>query len=338
MHSLDEALVAARRAVSQASVVCRGVQRNLERVRSMTKDDRSPVTVADFASQAVVSHRLRQALGPVRLVAEESAAALRQPDHATHLKQVLDAVRVVWPEADAHDVLDAIDEGRDDGTSKSFWTLDPVDGTKGFLRGEQYAISLAWIDHGRVALGALACPNLSADFSRSFDDPDERGVIYSAYEGAGVYEHPADSPEGRGTLQTPLEPAPGQPVRVCESVESGHSKHEATAAVMARLGGRSVPLRLDSQCKYAVVARGQADLYLRMPTKKGYREKIWDHAAGALIATEAGRPVSDIRGKGLDFGHGRSLEKNLGVVCAAPRLHGMIIEAIRGAGLDVEPA
>ena len=76
--------------------------------------------------------------------------------------------------------------------------------------------------------------------------------------------------------------------RFCESVESGHSAQGDAAAVAARLGITTPPLRMDSQAKYAVVARGEADIYLRLPTRADYREKIWDHAAGALIVTEAG--------------------------------------------------
>jgi 3'(2'), 5'-bisphosphate nucleotidase len=57
-------------------------------------------------------------------------------------------------------------------------------------------------------------------------------------------------------------------------------------------------------------------------------EKIWDHAAGMLIAQEAGAIVSDITGEPLDFSCGRRLEKNRGVICAAPGLHHRIIESI----------
>ena len=85
-------------------------------------------------------------------------------------------------------------------------------------------------------------------------------------------------------------------VRFCESVESGHSAQGDAAAVAARLGITAPPLRMDSQAKYAVVARGEADIYLRLPTRADYREKIWDHAAGALIVAEAGGVVTDIYG------------------------------------------
>jgi 3'(2'), 5'-bisphosphate nucleotidase len=69
-------------------------------------------------------------------------------------------------------------------------------------------------------------------------------------------------------------------------------------------------------------------VYLRLPTSATYVEKIWDHAAGLCIATEAGAIVSDVTGNPLEFTHGRHLEQNRGVICATDGLHQQIIEAI----------
>ena len=103
--------------------------------------------------------------------------------------------------------------------------------------------------------------------------------------------------------------------------------------VFSGLGEAGEPVRLDSQCKYAVVARGQADAYLRLPTRKGYVERIWDHAAGCCIACESGAFVTDIFGRNLDFSHGRGLVENKGIVCAPPRVHGLMIRAIKELGI-----
>lgn len=333
---LSETIVnAARRAVADACAVCREVQLNCDEVRSLTKDDRSPVTVADFASQAVIAHRLRELDPDLRLVGEENADALRAAPAL--LEHVVRAVRRVWAEASGDDVLEAIDLGDADGGAGAFWTLDPIDGTKGFLRGQQYAVSLAYLDNGAPTLGVLGCPNLSADFTRPYDDPDPVGVLYVAALGAGIEGSPADDPDASITTvqRTPFDP--NAAVRICESVEKAHSSHDATQLILDRLGRSRDPQRLDSQCKYAVVARGQADAYLRMPTKKGYVERIWDHAAGAIVATESGCAVTDIRGEPLDFSRGRGLDRNLGVVCAPGPLHGELIDAIHELKLDRPP-
>ena len=90
---------------------------------------------------------------------------------------------------------------------------------------------------------------------------------------------------------------------------------------------------MDSQAKYGVVARGEAGLYLRVPSSSEphYREKIWDHAAGAIIAEEAGGRVTDIFGAPLDFSSGIRLERNSGVVVTNGRLHDIILQALRSA-------
>lgn len=335
MMRVDAVLPVARKAVSLASSVTRAVQKDLERVRALLKDDKSPVTVADLASQAIVAQVLHTELGAIPLVAEEDAEALKT--NAALAEEVAAAVLAFWPGATPEAVIEAIERGRGE-SARAFFTLDPIDGTKGFLRGEQYAVSLAMIFEGQVVLGVLGCPNLSADFSRSFNDGDPLGVAYFATRGGGLFESSLADPLATPVPKTRAPRSPEDAVRLAESVESGHTKHDASAAVMEKLGRKTESYRLDSQAKYAVVARGQADVYLRMPTKKGYVEKIWDHAAGVLCATEAGVTVSDVRGKPLDFGRGRTLEANLGVVAAPPELHGALIRAIGELGLDKEPA
>lgn len=329
-------------AVIRASAVCRAVQRAKAGPNAITKGDKSPVTIADFASQAVVAHALREAFGDVVLLAEEGSAYLRDPAHAAELGAALDAARLVWPAVDERTLLDAIDLGAGEVSRSSgvagFWTLDPIDGTKGFLRGEQYAVCLAYIalnasGPGEPVIAALACPNLSARFDAPFDSPDDRGMVYLSERGAGVWALPAD---GSGSPvrvnRTPRVPA--VPLRQARSVDASHSDQSTASRAMARLGGAGVPLELDSQCKYAVVARGQADIYLRIPGRKPYVERIWDHASGALIAAEAGCSVTDVDGKALDFSHGRGLEANRGVVCAEASIARDVLAAVRAAMAD----
>ncbi len=319
-------LAAARTAVAQACRVARWVQERLEQTRAIAKADQSPVTVADFAVQAVVAHSLSSALGPVLLVGEENSDLLRSDAQAPTRTAVLEAVREVWAEASSDEVLAAIDAGTHDATAAGYWTLDPIDGTKGFLRRGQYAISLAYIDAGDVTLGVMGCPNLSADLERPFADADPEGLIFVATRGGGAAVNSATDAYAASLAVQSQEPH--SPIRMCESVESGHSDQSESARVLERLGGGAAPARLDSQCKYAVVARGQADAYLRLPTRRGYVEHIWDHAAGMLIAQEAGAVVTDIDGRPLDFSCGTGLAKNRGIVCAARGLHGRIVEAI----------
>ncbi|MDP7070366.1 MAG: 3'(2'),5'-bisphosphate nucleotidase [Phycisphaerales bacterium] len=325
-------------AVAIAATVTRAVQASRNDISQHAKDDRSPVTVADYAAQAIVAMVLAdriQSAADRLVVGEEHAAALRGDDHAAVREAVVAVVRTWRPHASETDVLEAIDSCSHDGSAAAYWTLDPVDGTKGFLRGQQYAIALGRIRHGQVTLGVLGCPNLPIDCNASLTTPDAMGCgsLYAAARGEGAWEYPDASPDASPIRINCTAWTQDRPVRVCASVEAAHSSRSDTDTLLASIDVRSDPVRLDSQAKYAVLARGQADAYLRLPTSAEYREKIWDHAAGCIIATEAGAVVTDICGNPLDFGHGSRLEENRGIIAAAAGLHPTLVEASRTMGL-----
>ncbi|MDP6987604.1 MAG: 3'(2'),5'-bisphosphate nucleotidase [Phycisphaerales bacterium] len=331
-------LPAALDAVATASALTRAVQNARADVAHHTKNDRSPVTVADYAAQAIVSMILAEHCEPAdRLVVGEEQADELRSDEQTAIRDAVIAVVQRWrPQASEDDVMDAIDACDHDGTAESYWTLDPIDGTKGFLRGQQYAIALGRITRGQVVLGVLGCPNLPINAAMTPADPDPAGCgsLYAAALGAGAWEYPAADPDEAPMQITCPAWSPDRPVRTCASVEAGHSNRSATDDLLDRLGVQDEPVRLDSQAKYAVLARGQADAYLRLPTSRNYIEKIWDHAAGSLVAQEAGAVVTDVAGAPLDFGCGPQLDANRGVIAAADGLHDRLIEVSMALGLS----
>src|ERR1700742_1559565 len=81
------------------------------------------------------------------------------------------------------------------------WTLDPIGGTKGFLRGEQYAVCLALIVDKRVQLGVIGCPNLPLD--PAFPD-GPRGAILVDVRVQGAYQHPLSATVASQTAPLPL--------------------------------------------------------------------------------------------------------------------------------------
>lgn len=326
---------AALEAVCTACAVSRAVQANLEELRQATKDDRSPVTVADYAVQAIVALSLAEHLEPCDclIVGEEDAAELRTEEQTMIRRAVLQAVQSWKPHVTEKQMLDAIDGCDHDGSGNGYWALDPIDGTKGFLRGQQYAIALGRIENGEVVAGVMGCPNLSADQSHPLDVKDSEGVVYAASKGAGSWEFAKCEQHTQPMRIVAREFDSTRPLRFCESAERAHSNRGDSGRIINSIGTEGEPARLDSQCKYALVARGQADGYLRLPTNKKYVEKIWDHAAGLCIATEAGALVSDVAGKSLDFTRGTRLEENRGVICAIQGLHEQIIESIESLGI-----
>lgn len=311
------------RAVRAAAQVCRSVQRSIT-PETLAKQDKSPVTIADFASQAIVCRALAESFPQDAVIAEEEASALLAPENETFVERMLAELRAAGVAAVREEVAAWIDHGRHTPHPRRFWTLDPIDGTKGFLRGEQYAISLALIVEGRIEVAVLGCPNLPAAGA----DNHPPGAVFTAVRGGGAQVRPLDD------VRAPPRPVHTSPTRnpaqarLCESVESGHSAHGTSAEIAARLGLQHPPVRLDSQAKYAVVARGEADIYLRLPTKKDYREKIWDHAGGVLVVEEAGGRVTDVEGRLLDFTCGAELVRNRGVVATNGGLHEPVLAAV----------
>jgi 3'(2'), 5'-bisphosphate nucleotidase len=299
------------------------VQERLVDSHALQKGDKSPVTVADFAAQAIVCAHLERERPGDPVVGEEDSAALREAGRDELRARVVEHVAAapVGRGADERQVLAWIDRGGSEARGPRYWALDPIDGTRGFLRGQQYAVALALVERGEVALGVLGCPALACDGGR--------GALFTAARGARTREFPlwAEGAAGREVSVASITRA--AEARFCESVESEHSDQEESAEIARRLGIRLEPYRIDSQCKYAAVARNDASIYLRMPTREDYREKIWDHAAGKLVVECAGGVVTDVDGRPLDFARGRCLEANRGIVATSGRIHAEVLAAVR---------
>ena len=293
---------------------------------ALTKDDRSPVTLADLAAQVVVSLRLARRFPDDPLLAEEDSAALAEsPEMAD---RVLDQVRKHFASLGKDEMMAALDRGGHQGGAGRYWVLDPIDGTKGFLRGDQYAVALALVVDGDVVAGVLGCPNLPA-----VDQAADHGSLFSAVRCGGAKSHSLDGAVG-DAIHVDAITDPADAV-VCESVVAAHAAHSVQAGIAERLGISAPPYRIDSQCKYAVVARGEASIYLRLPRDTSYREKVWDHAAGVVVVEEAGGRVTDLDGKPLDFSEGRLLGNHRGIICTNGAIHERVLEACR-AELDLD--
>jgi 3'(2'), 5'-bisphosphate nucleotidase len=315
-------------ATRQAALLARQVQAELA-VEALAKDDRSPVTVADFAAQALVSQLLATLLPGEQLIAEEAAQALRRPEQAGRLAQVTDFVARFLPEATPERVCEWIDRGVGEPGPR-FWVLDPVDGTKGFLRGGQYVAALALVEAGQVQVGVLGCPNLTDGYRPELEGP---GSLVVAVRGQGAWTTSLSAPVDFDRLRVSTRRDPAQ-ARLLRSFEAGHTNVALLDQVAERLHIQAEPVRMDSQAKYAILAAGKGDLSVRLlsPEQPDYREKIWDQAPGALVIEEAGGRISDLDGKPLDFTAGRWLRHNRGVLVSNGHLHQAALAALHAVG------
>jgi 3'(2'), 5'-bisphosphate nucleotidase len=223
----------------------------LRGVQVAHKADHSPVTAADHDSEALILAGLRQAFPQLPVVAEEQAAAGRIPD-------------VSW----------------------AFLLVDPLDGTKEFVRrGTDFTVNIALIEAAQPSLG----------------------VVY------------AQAGHAWQALQPPhQERAPGRAIRVrtppaalCAVASKSHNTPGTEAWLKA--AGVSERVAIGSSLKFALLASGVADVYPRpAPTME------WDTAAGDALLRAAGGHVYDPDGQPLRYG--KPQFRNSGFVASGPYL------------------
>ncbi|KMT09169.1 hypothetical protein BVRB_6g132740 [Beta vulgaris subsp. vulgaris] len=335
--SYHKELAAAKKAASLAASLCQKVQKSLLQSDVQSKLDKTPVTVADYGSQAIVSFVLQHELSEesFSLVAEEDSEDLRKDGAQDTLERIRLLVNdtiasennnTVSP-LSADDVLAAIDSGRSEGGALGrHWVLDPIDGTKGFVRGDQYAIALALLDQGSVVLGVLACPNLPLGPLGEQSSASQIGCLFSAVIGEGTC---MESLDGSSPVKVSVCPTENpEEASFFESFEAAHTLHDLTSSIAKKLGVKAPPVRIDSQAKYGALSKGDGAIYLRFP-HAGYREKIWDHAAGSIVVTEAGGIVTDAAGNPLDFSKGKHLDLYKGIIATNPKLMPPLLKAIQ---------
>jgi 3'(2'), 5'-bisphosphate nucleotidase len=315
-------------AVRQASQLVRQVQQEMISP-IMTKDDRSLVTVADFASQALVAYLLSQIFPNDVLVAEEDSRFLRDPQAHPTLERVTGFVSHFLAHASAEQVCDWIDRGSAQPAER-FWVLDLIDGTKGFLRGDQYVVALALIVAGEVQMGVLGCPNLSAARHPELGGP---GSLVIAVRHQGTWTTSLEEMGAFDRLQASSRNRSAE-MRILRSFEAEHTNVGQVDQLAELLDVGVEPVRMDSQAKYVLLASGEGDLIVRLlsPNKPDYREKIWDQAAGSLIVQEAGGRITDLDGKQLDFTTGRTLVYNRGILASNRHFHEPVLKVLNGIG------
>lgn len=348
MASYTKELEIAQLAVQRASILTRRVFHEKAK-GTVDKNDKSPVTIGDFGAQALIIAALKHNFPADEIVAEEEAAQLREDGNLKQtIWELVEGTKLDDEAAEsklggaiksADEMLELIDlGGSKGGASGRIWTIDPIDGTKGFLRGGQYAVCLGLMVDGDVKVGVLGCPNLpvsdtarlTSSMADNQTDSADHGVLFSAILGQGATSQPLQSSasaQGKSIQMRAVDDL--TQATFCESVEAGHSSHGDQFEIAKKLGITKESVRMDSQAKYGSIARGAGDIYLRLPVKATYQEKIWDHAAGDLIVREAGGQVTDIHGKRLDFSVGRTLANNKGVVAAPAAVHEKVLGVVQ---------
>ncbi|KAH7188643.1 uncharacterized protein B0J16DRAFT_98562 [Fusarium flagelliforme] len=330
-------------AVLRASILTKRVQSS---VSGISKADDSPVTAADFAAQAVLISALRKAFPGDAFVGEEDSSALREDDALkqrvwelasnAHLENPDDEALLASPQ-DIDELLEVIDlGGRGQGGRKGrFWVMDPIDGTATFLKGEQYAVSLALVEDGQEVVGVLGCANLKpvdGKVAESTVDKDGLGIMLTAVRGQGatVRKMEFNGLQPAQPLDSISKASSLADAQIINYSSGSTSRHDLITKLANSFGAKFPNIELySSHIRYAALLIGGGDFQLRVPSSSDVHMWIWDHAGAQLILTEAGGKVTDLDGKEMDFGAGRDLKQsNNGLLAAREGIHKAVLEGM----------
>ena len=206
------------------------------------KDDQTPVTAADLVSHNILSNGLLSLTPDIPILSEEDQI----PGFA---------VRQQWD---------------------YYWLLDPLDGTKEFIKGNgQFAICIALIHQHQPVVGVIHAPTTR--------------LTYYAHSGNGAYRT-----EGDQKRSLPL--GTSRPVQSPPVIAVSNSRHSnRRVALLERIGEHKL-ITLGSALKSCLVAEGKADLYPCLgPTSE------WDTAAAQCIVEQAGGMLTDLRSQPLRY-------------------------------------
>lgn len=332
-------------AVQKAVIVTRKVLALVSQ-GELTKGDKTQVTLADFAAQALLVAAIHHNFPNDAIVGEEDTRALRSS--STMAAQVWDLVSSTSLEdvecesllpspTSQEDMLRYIDLGGKGygGPSGRVWMIDPVDGTKGFLKGGQYVVCCTMLEDGQEKIAAFGCPHVSLEQGRiSEQDTDTTGPGYliSAARGQGTQYRKLST----GALQTATKLSPTKSVesmsslRFVENCNTTSPQFADRHRIAEALGAQWHPLHIYStQLRYLALTLGAGDVVLRTPLPGDAPAHVWDHAGGVMVFEEAGGKVTDLNGKDLVFTAGRDLTENFGLIAAPKVIHASVVQAVK---------
>lgn len=311
-------------AVRKALILCREVQHGaLRGIDKTTPEEIEPVTIADYGAQAILGRAVEQFYPDDAVLAEESGEQFLTLVSAEQRAMILSLLTKVLDMAVRQaDVVRWLDYGRGRKSART-WTIDPVDGTKGFIAMRHYATGVGLLIDGQPAGAVIGCPA----FGDGISGNDEEGMLFYTENGKAckvpLYGETAPVPvrvSGRSE-------AAG--VVLVQSFEEKHGNKERKAQVYHRAGYADAKLyELDSMEKYALIAAGLADICLHIPRTVSIFN-VWDHAPGVALVQAAGGKVTGLDGRPLDFSQGEDIANCQGIIITNGIVHDRVLAAVQ---------
>ena len=272
--------------------------------KSYTKKDQTPVTLADYASQIFINSSISEKFPEDLVVAEEDIINLKDSDDITLIEKCYNYLGI-----DREVIAEPISRSYSEEPMR-MWTVDPVDGTRGFQKNLWYSIGIGLIINKMTEFCVICVPN--------YDDLGN--AIYIAQKGKG-----AQVSHGNTDFK-PIHVSKTKKLHEATMCQSLHY-NEKWVENLAKNAGVSKILPMDSMVKFCKIADGTADFYVKPLDPK--RSFSWDFVPGDLLVREAGGKVSNLTNESLRF-EGKSLVNTAeGLIASNGILHDNLIDQIK---------
>ncbi|WP_213318085.1 inositol monophosphatase family protein [Chlamydiifrater volucris] len=293
-------------------------QQNLSPFSIWKKSDGSFVTPADYGVQFLIQRKLSGEISGIPFVCEETVHELCEKQ----LQSVYDFVSLYVPDVSSSLITDVLFGGQHAATD-TFWLIDPIDGTSGFIKNQSFSVVVSLIIDGEPCISVIACsdPNIRKQ------NPLQPYLVFSARKNHGSFSLCISK---KSISYQKISTATALTHRFCEAPMAAYNQqHLITKRLSEILPSRPKPIRIDSQYKYACVASGKVDFFLRVPHIKT-QASPWDHIPGALLTEEAGGIVSDLLGNPLKMRTPLQLENQEAIIAASnPNIHDEVLTKLK---------
>ena len=271
--------------------------------QSYKKKDKSPVTLADFASQIFILSQLKENFYADQIFAEEESSLFSKNIEVLIKKCFID--NNLKPNEELSSLLNYRGS-----QSKRQWIIDPIDGTKGYLRGLSYAVGIGLMENSEPKMCAIGVPNYR----------NEELAIFVAEKGKGAQASYGDKEF------SPIHVSHENSLSSSVMCQSLHHNKQWINELAEMIEAKKV-ISMDGMGKFCMVADGSADLYVReMNLDYSFS---WDYMPGDLLVREAGGIITDLNYKSLTFKEDKCKWTAQGLIASNGILHDEIISNIK---------
>ena len=271
---------------------------------SFQKEDESPVTLADYASQLFIVKKLKEKFPNDQILAEESYNSHIDNNVQKIIKRCYRSL-----ELDVVEDIERILNYRGPYSPRQ-WTVDPIDGTKGFQKNLSYAVGIGFMINSELIAAAIGVPNYNEKGRALFIAEKNQGTRVSYGEEDFI----------------PISVTDKKNIKKAKMCHSLHYD-EPWVIKFAHIAEINKFIQIDSMAKFCMVADGTVDLYIK-PLDKN-RSFSWDFLPGTLIVNEAGGIVSDLKGNNIKFNNEKCIISAPGLVASNGILHKEILKSLK---------